>query len=71
MMKSKNSIRIVGFILFILGVLSFVFLLIGINFTFLRWIDISGSLVGLVIRIAMIAVGLLMVYATNFDYTKE
>jgi hypothetical protein len=71
MMKSKNSLRILGFLLFTLGVLSFVFQLIGINFSFLQWIDAAGRLPGLLIRIVMITMGLLLVYATNFNYEEE
>ena len=71
MMKSKNSLRILGFLLFILGVLSFVFQLIGIYFSFLQWIDAAGRLLGLLIRIVMITMGLLLVYATNFNYEEE
>lgn len=70
-MRSKNSLRIIGFLLFILGVLSFVFQLIGVNFSFLQWIDAGGRLAGLLIRIVMITMGLLFVYATNFNYKEE
>jgi hypothetical protein len=53
---------ILGFVLFILGVLSFVMILIGANFSYLAWIDKPGSPRGILIRIFMIGGGLIMSY---------
>ncbi len=67
---AKNIFRFIGFFLFIFGMLSFVFLLTGINFTFLTWVDSFGGLTGLIIRICMICLGLLISYATSIK-TEE
>lgn len=53
---------ILGFILFILGVLSLVLILVGANFTYLAWMDKPGSPRGILIRIFMIGGGLVMSY---------
>ena len=53
---------ILGFILFILGVLSLVLILVGANFTYLAWMDKPGSPRGILIRIFMIGGGLIMSY---------
>ena len=64
---NRNVIKIIGFLLFFFGMLSFVFLLTGINFTFLTWIDAFGNLTGLIIRIFMICFGLLLAYASSIE----
>ena len=53
---------ILGFVLFILGVLSLVLILVGANFTYLAWMDKPGSPRGILIRIFMIGGGLVMSY---------
>jgi hypothetical protein len=53
---------ILGFVLFILGMLSLVLVLIGANFSYLAWIDKPGSPRGLLIRMFMIGGGLIMSY---------
>ena len=53
---------IIGFLLFVIGVLSVVFILIGANFSYLAWIDKPGTPRGIIIRILMIGGGLIMSY---------
>ena len=53
---------VVGFLLFVLGMLSLVFTLIGANFSYLAWIDKPGTPRGLLIRIFMIGGGLVISY---------
>ncbi len=53
---------ITGFLLFVIGFLSFVLILIGGNFSYLAWIDRPGSPQGIIIRIIMIGGGLVMAY---------
>ena len=53
---------ILGFLLFILGMISLVLILIGANLSYLAWIDKPGSPRGIIIRILMIGGGLVMCY---------
>lgn len=61
-MRLRTVFMILGFILFILGVLSLVLILVGANFTYLAWMDKPGSPRGILIRIFMIGGGLVMSY---------
>ena len=62
-MKSSRIIALVlGFLLFVTGVISFVLILIGANLSFLAWIDRPGTPQGIIIRILMIGGGLVMSY---------
>ena len=62
MFRLRHLFMIIGFLLFVIGVLSVVFILIGANFTYLAWIDKPGSPRGIIIRILMIGGGLIMSY---------
>ena len=61
-MRLRTIMMILGFVLFILGMLSLVLILIGANFTYLAWMDKPGSPRGLLIRLLMIGGGLIMSY---------
>lgn len=61
-MRLRTVFMILGFVLFILGVLSLVLILVGANFTYLAWMDKPGSPRGILIRIFMIGGGLVMSY---------
>lgn len=62
MFRTRHIFMILGFILFVLGMLSLVMMLIGANLSFLTWIDAPGSPRGIIIRILMIGGGVTMVY---------
>ena len=62
MFRTRHVFMIFGFLLFIIGVLSTVFIMIGANFSYLAWIDKPGSPRGIIIRILMIGGGLVMSY---------
>jgi hypothetical protein len=53
---------IIGFLLFVLGMLSLVLILIGANLSYLTWIDKPGSPRGIIIRLLMIGGGLVISY---------
>jgi len=53
---------IIGFLLFVCGMLSLVLILIGANLSYLTWIDKPGSPRGILIRLLMIGGGLVISY---------
>ena len=61
-MRLRYVLMVIGFLLFVLGTLSFVMILIGANFTYLAWIDKPGTPRGVIIRNRMIGGGLVMSY---------
>lgn len=61
-MKLRHLLTILGFLLFVTGVLSTVLVLIGANLSYLTWIDQPGSPRGIIIRILMIGGGLVLAY---------
>ena len=61
-MRLRHFFLIIGFLLFIMGMLSLVLILIGANLSFLAWIDKPGTPRGIIIRMLMIGGGLMMAY---------
>ena len=62
MFRLRHVIMIIGFLLFVIGMLSLVFVLIGANFSYLAWIDKPGTPRGGIIRVLMIGGGLVLSY---------
>ncbi len=62
---------ILGFLLFVLGVISLVLILIGGNLSYLAWIDRPGSPQGIIIRILMIGGGLVLAYTALNPASNE
>jgi len=61
-MRPRHILLILGFIMFITGMLSLVLILIGANLSILAWIDKPGSPRGIIIRMLMIGGGLMLTY---------
>jgi hypothetical protein len=61
-MKTRTILLILGFLLFVTGMISLVLILIGANLSYLAWIDKPGSPRGLLIRLVMIGGGLVLSY---------
>lgn len=66
---SKSLFTTIGFILFLLGMLSIVLMVVGVQFSYLTWLDAAGRGLGLLARIVMIIGGAIMIVLArgNFD----
>lgn len=62
---------IIGFLLFVMGMISLVLILIGANLSYLAWIDKPGSPRGLLIRLLMIGGGLVLSYVALNPGTED
>ena len=58
----RYVLMVLGFLLFVIGMLSLVLILIGANLSYLAWIDKPGSPQGIIIRILMIGGGVVLSY---------
>ena len=61
----------IGFLLFILGGSALVLSLVGIQLSFLTWIDAGGRLLGFIIRLLMIVGGIVIAVLANTDWRNE
>lgn len=68
---SKAIYTTIGFLLFIIGLLALVLSLVGVQLSFLTWIDQPGRLFGFIMRILMLLGGVVIVFLTRTDWREE
>ena len=67
----KGIYTLIGFLLFILGGSALVLSLVGVQLSFLTWIDAAGGLIGFVLRIVMLIGGIVIAVLSVTDWEKE
>ena len=67
-MTAKSIYAIIGFLLIIVGMLALVLMMVGVQLSFLTWIDAPGRLAGFVIRLLMIITGFVIVTLSQTDW---
>ncbi len=70
-MTKKAIFAIIGFSLFIIGFLALFLMLVGVQLSFLSWIDAAGKLLGFIIRLGMIVGGGIIIFLSQTDWNKE
>ncbi len=70
-MSKKAIYAIFGFSLFIIGFLALFLMLVGVQLSYLTWIDANGRLIGFIIRIVMVLAGAIIIFLTQTDWNKE
>ncbi|MCO6477152.1 MAG: hypothetical protein J5I94_11055 [Phaeodactylibacter sp.] len=68
---TKGVFSILGAVLAGLGFLSIALSLVGVQFSFLAWLDSFGRLFGFVIKLIMIIAGILILYISQSDFKGE
>jgi len=61
---------LLGFVFIAVGILSIILSMVGLQFTFLTWIDFAGKLWGFLIKIIMVMAGFIIMYL-NLTNWKE
>ncbi|MCB0550348.1 MAG: hypothetical protein KDD19_22455 [Phaeodactylibacter sp.] len=68
---NKGIFSLLGFLLAALGFLSIVLSLVGVQFSFLTWLDSFGRLFGFVAKLVMIIAGILILHIAQSDFKGE
>lgn len=68
MTTNKNWLTVLGFLLAGTGLFALILSFIGIQLSFLAWIDYPGKLFGFVTRLLMIMVGIILIYLTQTKF---
>lgn len=71
MTKNKTRYLIAGFFLFLIGFLAIILQFVGLQLTFLVWIDAGGNLLGFVLRLLMVIAGIVLAAWASIDTEKE
>jgi hypothetical protein len=67
MKKSKAWLTLIGFLLAGFGLLAIILSLVGLQFSFLAWLDDIGRLFGFVVKVVMVLVGFILIYLAQLD----
>ena len=65
---NKGIYSLIGFSLFLLGMLSLVLSLVSVQLSFLTWIEAGGRGLGLLIKLMMIVIGVVLIVITRSDF---
>ncbi len=71
MLDKRTWLLIAGFFTFVIGFLSLVLQLIGVDFQFLSFLNLAGPLVGFILRIVMVLGGIIMASWSRRDWEQE
>lgn len=66
-MSKKNLYTLIGFLLFVIGILTLLINLVGLDFGILKWLEVFGRLGAFCIKLGMIFGGVIMVVLANAD----
>lgn len=64
----KGFWSIIGFVLIMVGFSALALMLIGVQLSFLTWLDAPGRLIGFLLRIAMIIGGIVIIVLTRSNW---
>lgn len=70
-MKNKGLFTLIGFVLFISGLLSLVLSFVGIELAYLQWLSIFGNLGAFLAKIVMVILGVVIVVVARSDEDFE
>jgi len=68
---NKSVKLVLAFILFVLGFLSLLMSMLGLQFTYLRWIEKLPALVSVLFKLAMLIGGIILAYTTTLGKEPE
>jgi len=67
MKKSKAWLTLIGFLLAGAGLLAIILSLVGLQFTFLAWLDDIGRLFGFAAKVVLVLAGFILIYLAQLD----
>lgn len=71
MQKYKGWFSIIGFLLLMFGVMSIVLSMVGLEFSFMTFLDVFGSLTAFIIKVFMVLSGIVIITLARTDWERE
>ncbi|HQW12617.1 MAG TPA: hypothetical protein PK076_09930 [Saprospiraceae bacterium] len=65
-MNKQDLQSIIGFLLFMLGFVSILLTVVGVQFVFLRFLDTWDSRISILVKLTMIILGIILVYQAKY-----
>lgn len=71
MYKRRGLWSIIGFLMLGFGLMSLIFSMVGMQFTFMQWMDAGGRMGGFLLRLITIIAGVIILYMANTNFEEE
>jgi hypothetical protein len=71
MSKNKTWFLVSGFLLFLYGFLAIILQFVGLQLSFLTWLDAGGNLLGFVLRLVMVIAGIVLAFWATLNTEQE
>ncbi len=70
---NKTWLTVLGFLLAVFGFLAVVLSIVGLQFSFLAWLDFAGRSLGFLLKVIMMLTGFVMAYlgSTRFNVDED
>ena len=68
---NKGIITTLGYILFLLGFLSILFTLVGLELTILKWLSGFGRTTALIVKLVMLFGGIIIMYISKMPPERD
>jgi len=71
MTKNRGLLTLVGFLIAGIGFVALILSLVGLQLSFLTWIDAPGRLFGFIMRLVFIIIGMVLIVLAQTDFKGE
>ena len=69
---TRNILTLVGFLLFMLAAVSILISLVGLQVSFMQWMDaVAGRSVGFLLKILMLLAGVIIAFFSKYNFAKD
>ncbi len=66
--QTTTIMTVIGFIFFLSGMSALSLSIVGVQLSFLSWVDSWGGLTGLLIKLSLVIVGVLLIVVAQGDF---
>jgi len=71
MIKHATTLTVIGFLLLILGLVSLLLNLVGVDIFFLTWLYGLGVGISFAVRLLAVVLGIVLIYVGQTDWSRE
>jgi len=71
MQRYKGWFSVIGFLLIMFGIMSIVLSMVGLEFSFMIFLDVFGSLTAFIIKVFMVLSGIVIITLARTDWERE
>ena len=67
-MKKKDLYTLIGFLMFVIGLTSIIFNIVGVEWVILKWLSHFNAMFGFLLKLLMVVGGLVIIYLNKVNW---